>query len=379
MAKSFLTAISVPAGATGTQVPQRQEVDTLLAAKQDTADKDASGGYVGLTALQINFKNIANTITSFFTNSNSAVRTYTFPDKDGTVALVSNELSWNTNGKIAEVAGMLGWKNYGNAHIIFDASNSTSPTGSVVNNTNPEVAWSALLPTLMGWNGINTFGVRVDSARAADNATSAVNATYLSATQQINLITGKQASMSMSQDGGATKGSFTCRATGANDANLAGMTYWNDAYALKLGVRADGYFGLGGWSRAAWSWYSDPSGNMVAAGNVTAYSDPRLKENFKRVSEPLKILSKLDGGTFNWKHGFAHTKCKAGNLDYGILADQVESVMPEIVTDSIEIDGKKYKTVAYEKLIPVLIEALKEQQKQIDALNRRFEQLELVQ
>lgn len=48
--------------------------------------KDATGGYVGLTLFKINFKNAANTITSFFTNSNTVARTYTFADRDGTVA-----------------------------------------------------------------------------------------------------------------------------------------------------------------------------------------------------------------------------------------------------------------------------------------------------
>lgn len=156
---------------------------------------------------------------------------------------------------------------------------------------------------------------------------------------------------------------------GTGDAGMAMQSFHcTGYYAIKLGLKADGYFGLGGWSRGAWSWYSDPSGNMVAAGNVTAYSDPRLKENFKRVENPLELLSKLDGGTFNWKHGFPHVACKAGNLDYGILADQVEAVMPEIVTESIEIEGERYKTVAYEKLVPVLIEAIKELSSQIAAL-----------
>jgi len=55
-----------------------------------TADKDASNGYPGLTLFKINFKNVAGTFTSFFTNSNTAARTYTFPDKDGTVAMTSD-------------------------------------------------------------------------------------------------------------------------------------------------------------------------------------------------------------------------------------------------------------------------------------------------
>ena len=68
------------------------------------------------------------------------------------------------------VAGQLMWKNYGNNHTIFDASNSTSPDGGGVNNTNPDVAWTGTYPTLMGWNGANTYGVRVDSSRNADYA-----------------------------------------------------------------------------------------------------------------------------------------------------------------------------------------------------------------
>ena len=150
-------------------------------------------------------------------------------------------------------------------------------------------------------------------------------------------------------------------AGGTGDGGLAMMAFHcAGAYAIKLGLRADGYFGLGGWSRAAWSWYSDPSGNMVAAGNVSAYSDPRLKENFKRVENPFEILNALDGGTFDWKHGITHTECTAGKHDYGILADQVEAVMPEIVANSIEIDGESYRTVDYSKIVPVLIEAIKE-------------------
>ena len=181
-------------------------------------------------------------------------------------------------------------------------------------------------------------------------------------------IMGAYKSMAMSQDGGATFGSFICKASGGGDGNLAGMTFWNDAYAIKLGIRADGYFGLGGWSRPAWSWYSDPSGNMVAAGDVAAYSDPRLKEDFKVIENPLGILEKLDGGTFKWKEGIKHTAVKAGKMDYGILADQVEAVMPEIVGDSIDIEDVKYKVVAYDKLVPVLIEAIKELKARVEEL-----------
>ena len=78
--------------------------------------------------------------------------------------------NWQSRSAGDIVVGQLSWKNYGNSHTIFDASQSTSPDGGAVNNTNATYAWSATYPTLMGWNGSNTYGVRVDSARYADSA-----------------------------------------------------------------------------------------------------------------------------------------------------------------------------------------------------------------
>lgn len=62
-------------------------VKTVLASTFTSLSlKDATGGYAGLTLFKINFKNAANTFTSFFTNTNTAARTYTFQDRDGTIA-----------------------------------------------------------------------------------------------------------------------------------------------------------------------------------------------------------------------------------------------------------------------------------------------------
>ena len=88
--------------------------------------------------------------------------------------LSTNRSTWGTNGTISAVVGQLSWKNYGNGHTIFDASQSTSPDGTAVNSTNAQVAWTATYPTLMGWNGGQTYGVRVDSARVADSAINAI-------------------------------------------------------------------------------------------------------------------------------------------------------------------------------------------------------------
>lgn len=85
----------------------------------------------------------------------------------------SGQSNWVGTGIIDSVIGLMAWKNYGNSHVIFDASQSTSPSGGGVNNTDPTYNWSSTYPTLMGWNGSHTYGVRVDCARGADTATNA--------------------------------------------------------------------------------------------------------------------------------------------------------------------------------------------------------------
>lgn len=59
----------------------------------DVTNKDYTDGYAGLTDLKINFMNVAGTFTSFFTNTNTAARTYTFPDETGTVSLTSHTVA----------------------------------------------------------------------------------------------------------------------------------------------------------------------------------------------------------------------------------------------------------------------------------------------
>lgn len=75
---------------------------------------------------------------------------------------------WAGGNTKNEASGMLVWRNYGNSHVIFDASSALSPSQIPVDRKDPAVPWSDSLPTLMGWNGVETFGVRVDSSKRAD-------------------------------------------------------------------------------------------------------------------------------------------------------------------------------------------------------------------
>ena len=84
-------------------------LDTSLNAKEVSTNKDATGGYVGLTLLKINFKNVLNTFTSFFTNSNTVSRTYTFQDRNGTILDDTDLTAINTSiaTKLSLAGGIL--------------------------------------------------------------------------------------------------------------------------------------------------------------------------------------------------------------------------------------------------------------------------------
>lgn len=170
-------------------------------------------------------------------------------------------------------------------------------------------------------------------------------------------------------DGSST---FEVRASDANG-HAAISFHVPGAYGMKVHLRADGYFGWGGWSSSAWRFYHTPAGDLVTAGNVTAYSDPRLKTDVERIVGALDIVDKLDGVRFTWNNKSTLIG-RAGARDIGVLADQVEAVLPEAVSRSIEDasnDNERWLVVAYDKLVPVLIEALKELAGRVRALEGR--------
>ena len=117
----------------------------------------------------------------------------------------------------------------------------------------------------------------------------------------------------------------------------------------------------------------DASGNGHFVQDVVAYSstpsDIRLKKNFTKIDNGLDVISKLDGQTFNWKKD-------DGRLVAGFKAQEVEKVLPHLVNEKKlplhSDDDKDYKVLRYEELIPYLVEAIKEQQVQIDELKTKL-------
>jgi hypothetical protein len=110
------------------------------------------------------------------------------------------------------------------------------------------------------------------------------------------------------------------------------------------------------------------AGLIRATNDVIAYfsSDERLKENFEVISNPLEKLSQINGYSFDWvpMEGIHENE----GHDIGVKAQEIETVLPEIVTTR----ENGYKAVKYDKLVALLIECVKEQQKQIDELKNKL-------
>ena len=111
------------------------------------------------------------------------------------------------------------------------------------------------------------------------------------------------------------------------------------------------------------------TGSITAGGDVVAYSssDANLKNNIKNIQRPLEKIEKLNGVSFTWNSN----QTTYSGYDIGIIAQEVEDIFPEIVTTR----ENGYKAVRYEKLIPLLIECIKELKNKNDELAAKIELL----
>ena len=106
------------------------------------------------------------------------------------------------------------------------------------------------------------------------------------------------------------------------------------------------------------------TGSINATDDIVAYStsDARFKSNISPISDPLYKLNQIRGVEFNWLENSEYHGFKGH--DIGVIAQEIEKVLPEVVTTR----DNGYKAVKYEKIIPLLIEAIKAQQSQINDL-----------
>jgi hypothetical protein len=130
---------------------------------------------------------------------------------------------------------------------------------------------------------------------------------------------------------------------------------------------------------------------IAATGNITAYySDERLKTNLGNISNSIDIIKSLNGFRYVNNELAKSVGYSKEEIQLGVSAQEVQQVLPEIVSlapfdmETSEFDGiitsksgENYLTVDYARLVPVLIEAIKEQQLHIDKLDKDIQQFKL--
>ena len=107
-------------------------------------------------------------------------------------------------------------------------------------------------------------------------------------------------------------------------------------------------------------------GEVRSSGDIIAYasSDERLKDNIKLIPNAVEKVQQIKGVSFDWNSNQATHH----GHDIGVIAQDIEQVLPEVVTTR----ANGYKAVRYEKIVALLIEAVKEQQLQIEELKSKL-------
>lgn len=272
-----------------------------------TTNKDATGGYTGLTLFKINFKNAANTFTSFFTNANSAARTYTFQNRDGTIADdtdlagkqnsitfgtgVQTALGVNVGSAGAPVVngGALGSPSTAGTIPAFTLGGAIAGGGNQINNviigtTTPLAAFYTTLSatgTLIGVDAVFTpagtsgNGVAINSSTVTSGNTVAITASGTAAASN-------------------TKTALNVATSGANSTS-AMTTYGVQATNTSTGttsVNVAGYFSASGGA--------SNNGLIVAAGNTgIGTATPLNFVHIKKAGSATYFASdtvRIDGG-----------------------------------------------------------------------------------
>lgn len=149
-----------------------------------------------------------------------------------------------------------------------------------------------------------------------------------------------------------------------------------------LGEADSGASAYGVWGKSTSGYAGYFSGNVYYTGTLTGPSDAKVKENIQPVSGILSKVLELEPHTFNFKKGGEYADMNfASGRHYGLIAQEVEKVFPDLVSEAAHnsTGGMKqpiqYKSVNYVEMIPILVRAIKEQQGMIDQLKAEIDQL----
>ena len=306
-------------------------------------------------------------------------------DVSATAGIVDTKLATiSTAGKVSNSATTATNANTASAIVARDASGNFS-AGTIT---------ATLTGNVTGNVTGNTSG---SSGSCTGNSATVTDGVYVSTAQSI---TGRKTFVANLSSGSllnatGSLGAIEIQNTGTGNAAFLSF-HRPSAYASYFGLDTDNNFAVGGWSAGAvlglmkvgsfgvGTASSGTAGEIRATNNITAYySDERLKNFIGKISNALEKVNSLNGYYYKENSKAKELGYNNDSVQVGISAQEVEKILPEIVTlapidcatdstgETISKTGQNYKTVYYEKLIPLLIEAIKELSSEIEKLKHK--------
>ena len=251
-----------------------------------------------------------------------------------------------TNEQVQDiVGGMVSGNTETNITVTYDDNNgklnfSASGGGgisNVVEDTTPQLGGNLDLNSkdITGTGGINILGVGTFSSLDPISVTIKNSRFLYFGNSNEGIITYDAANLEI--------------ATSSGDLNLkgSGSVALYESSSKKLETSTSGI---------------SVTGALTASGNVTAYSDINLKKDIQPIENALDKVMKINGVTYG------RTDFETETRYAGVIAQEVEKVLPEVVVE----DENGTKSVAYGNMIALLIEAVKEQQQEINILKEKI-------
>jgi hypothetical protein len=301
--------------------------------------------------------------------------TFTLPATTGTAALVGNTFFVGTtsiaNNRASGAQTLTG--------VSIDGNAATATNGLTTGNYN------SYAPTLTGGGASGTWGISITgnaatatSATSAGSATSATSAGFASFLNSAVSATSTNLSTRVSSgfweqnttttaNGWPVNGSWyhLITSTHSNVGNYYSMQIAGDFFSnSNFYIRSTNNSGTTAWTPIITGVGGQTiSGNLTLSGTLTINSDARIKENLTPLTGALDKVKALTGYNYN--------RIGSEKLEMGVVAQEVQKVAPELVLE----DKEGTLSVAYQNMVALLIEAVKEQSAEIAALKEQVEEL----
>jgi hypothetical protein len=347
---------------------------------------------VGTTSIVLNRASAAQSLTGITSIDGSAATLTTARNINGTAfngSAAITTATWGTartitigsTGKSVDGSAAVSWSL---AEIGAAAVGATTYVGTTAITLNRASA----AQSLTGITSIDGSAATLTTARningTAFNGSAAITTATWGTARTITIgSTGKSVdgsaavSWSLAEIGAAAVGATTYVGTTAIALNrasaaqsLTGITSIDGSAVTFTSTTQNSQFNSIGVGTAG----SGTAGQIRATNDITAFysSDASLKENVKTIDNALAKIEKINGVEFDWTDAFI--EAQGGEDDYfvrkhdiGVIAQEIEAVLPEVV--ATREDG--IKAVKYDRIVPLLIEAIKELKTELDELKAK--------